>query len=270
MSTLDATGIREALPAITAGKLTTLDILPEIDSTNSYLLRQPGPPAGEISVAVTENQTAGRGRYGRTWQSPPGSGLCLSMSRTFAKAPGNLPALTLATGIGIVECLRELGFAGVMLKWPNDLIALDGKLGGILTEAQTQGAGPVTVVTGLGLNIDLGGRTDFVAEAERASRIVDLRSLAGDLPSRNRLAARLVERLVEVFADYENTGFQYFRRRWADYDWLHGRELSVERGGERLTGIGAGIGVDGALLVDTPDEGTVSVSSGSVTVAMSE
>jgi BirA family biotin operon repressor/biotin-[acetyl-CoA-carboxylase] ligase len=270
MNHLDATRIRDALPATTASKLLTLEVLAEIDSTNSFLQRQGGPPVGETCVAVTENQTAGRGRHGRTWQSPPGSGLCLSLSYTFAAAPGDLPALTLATGIGVVECLSGFGFTGVQLKWPNDLVALDGKLGGILTEAEMRSTGPVTVVTGLGLNIDVGERTDFVAEADRVSRIVDLRSLAEDLPSRNRLTAGLIARLLEVFAEYETAGFQNFRRRWPEHDWLYGRELSVERPGGPVTGVGAGIAPDGALLVDTRDEGTQAVSSGSVTVGMSK
>lgn len=266
MTRLDATHIREALSAAIATKLSSLEVLPEVESTNCFLMQQPGPPVGNTRVAVTDNQTAGRGRYGRTWQSPPGSGLCLSMAYTFATPPTNLPALTLATGIGVVEILHELQFVDVRLKWPNDLVAMGGKLGGILTEAQTQPSGVVMVVTGLGLNIDLGDRADLVVEEDWASRIVDLRSLAAEPPCRNRLTAKLVTKLSEVLADYEVSGFANVWGLWPEHDWLFGREVTIDTAGRQLTGVAAGIADDGALLVETRDSGTLRIASGSVTM----
>lgn len=152
---LDSDVIRRSLDEATARRLEILEVFSEIDSTNTYLMQQPGPFPGQVRVAVTDNQTAGRGRHGRTWQSPAGSGLCLSMAYSFASSPADFPALTLAIGLGAISALQSLGVGGVQLKWPNDLIVMNGKLGGILTEAQTQSAGAVTVVTGIGLNVDL-------------------------------------------------------------------------------------------------------------------
>jgi len=267
MNNLDAGVIRRILDEATVTRLGELEIFSEIQSTNSYLMQQPGPSVGRIRVAATDNQTAGRGRHGRTWQSPPGSGLCLSMAYTFALPPANLPALTLAAGLGVIEALRTIEITGVQLKWPNDLIAADRKLGGILTEVLAQPGDAVTVVTGIGLNIDLDDRPDLIPETAGAMPAVDLKSHVAMLPGRNQIAACLVNGLRRVFTDYEANGFAEFKGRWPEHDWLTGREVIVDTAGFQIAGIGAGIADDGALLIDTPVEGRRRVTSGSVAMA---
>lgn len=267
MSNLDAGVIRLALGEAITTRLAELEIFAEIESTNSYLMRQPGPAPGQMRVAATDNQTAGRGRHGRTWHSPRGSGLCLSMAYTFALSPANLPALTLAIGLGVIEALKGLGVAGVQLKWPNDLIAMDGKLGGILTEAHAQPGGAVTIVTGIGLNIDASERLDFGLEGEWALPVVDLKSQADELPSPDQLAASLISALCKTFVDYEASGFALFMGGWSEHDWLYGREITIDTPQRRITGVGAGVADDGALLLSTRSDGMQRVTSGSVVMA---
>lgn len=264
MNNLDADVIRLNLGEAAAARLGLLEIFAEIDSTNSYLMQQPAPVPGEIHVALTDNQTAGRGRHGRTWQSPPGSGICLSMAHTFASPPSNLPALTLAIGLGAIETLDDLNVSAVQLKWPNDLMAMDSKLGGILTETQTQPGGAVMVVTGIGLNIDLNERLDVFLEMDEGRRAIDLKSQVAELPDWNRIAAGLVSGLSKAIVDYEAGGVAAFSSQWAEHDWLFGREVTISTSGRQITGTGAGIGDDGALLVDTLSEGRQRVISGSV------
>jgi len=267
MTELKADIIRQTLGESAAARLVKLEIFSEIESTNSYLMQQPAPAAGKTRVAATENQTAGRGRHGRTWQSPPGSGLCLSMAYTFSTAPANLPALTLAIGLGVIDNLQELGVGGVQIKWPNDLIAMDGKLGGILTETQGRASGAMTVITGIGLNIDLGERRDFDLDANWAQRIVDLRRHVKELPGRDRIAASMIDSLNRTFVDYEAGGFSQFVDRWREFDWLFGRKLMIDSPKREISGVGAGIDDDGALLVETLSEGMRRVTSGSVVMA---
>jgi BirA family biotin operon repressor/biotin-[acetyl-CoA-carboxylase] ligase len=269
MDNLNVDLIRQAIGKETLARLDKLDVFAEIGSTNSYLMQQAGPAPGKTCVAVTDNQTAGRGRHGRTWLSPPGSGLCLSMAYTFASSPENLPALTLAIGLGVIEMLGELDVTGVQLKWPNDLIVTDGKLGGILTEAQSRPAGVMTVVSGIGLNIDLAERMDFGLEKNGALRIVDLKGHVEELPGRNQIAASIVTGLSRTFVDYEVGGFSKFASQWPERDWLLGRELTVDSPQQEITGVGAGIAKDGALLVDTLSGGIHRVTSGSVVMAAS-
>lgn len=267
MHRLDTDVIRRSVDETAATKLDDLEIFEEIASTNSYLMQAPVPAPGQIRVAATDNQTAGRGRHGRTWQSPPGSGLCLSMAYTFTERPANLPALTLAMGLGAVETMQALSITGIQLKWPNDLVFMDGKLGGILTETQAQAGESVTVVTGIGLNIDLGERVDFRLETDAPLPVVDLKRHVVELPDRNRIAATLVSGMTKTFIDYEAGGFGVFAERWAKHDWLLGRELIVDLAQRQISGIGAGVADDGALLIDTPSYGRHRVTSGSVVMA---
>ena len=215
MSRLDAESVRAALGDLALQRLERFEAFAAIESTNSYLMQDAPPAPGGFRLALTDNQTAGRGRHGRTWQSPPGAGLCLSVAYTFESQPRNLPALTLAIGLGLIDALDDLGIGGVALKWPNDLIANDGKLGGILTESQAVGGDSIHVVSGVGLNLDLPGDFDLGAEGERAQPIADLAGLVDDLPSPDVIAARLVDGLCGVFVDYEARGFEALAARTA-------------------------------------------------------
>ncbi len=266
MAGLDSHRILRALDAMPGRSGGQVEVFEEIESTNSYLMRQAGPEPGRCRVAVTDNQTAGRGRHGKRWQSPAGSGLCLSMAYTFGQSPENLPALTLAIGVGVIEDLAKEGIPGVQIKWPNDLIIGDGKLGGILTEAQTGAEGALTVVTGIGLNIDLGDGLALEDLDEGALRAVDLKRHVGQVPPTEHLAAVLIHGLEKTFITFEQRGFEDFAGRWADYDWLLGREMSIADAGRELYGTGEGISDDGALLLSVPDAGTQRVTSGTVTL----
>ncbi len=267
MISLDADVIRQSVGRPAREKLAAIKVFAEIESTNSYLMQMPGPPPGKISIAVTSNQTAGRGRHGKRWQSPPDSGWCLSAAYTFASQPDNLPALTLALGLGVIDALDELGASNVELKWPNDLVALDGKLGGILTEVQNQSGSTVTVITGVGVNVDLPGKLDFGVETDWARRVVDLKSICTTAPSHEEAAGKLTTHLLRAFADFEVSGFSALAERWSRYDWLMGREITIDTGQTQLSGLGAGVADDGALLVDTQDSGIRRVVSGTIVIA---
>ena len=264
MNNLDAELIRQTIGRLVSSRLAVFEALSEIDSTNSYLMQQAAPAPGQVHVVVTDNQTQGRGRHGRTWLSPPGSGLCLSLAYTFEQQPANLSALTLALGLGVIDALESLGVSGVQLKWPNDLVAADGKLGGILTETQAQRSGEISVVTGVGLNVDLGGDPDLGIDTDWARRVSDLAEFVGEVPRHEELAARLIDRMGGTFLDYETGGFGSFIHKWPGRDWLLGRELTIDTPQRQITGIGAGVAEDGALLVDTGAGACSRITSGSV------
>ena len=124
----------------------TVEVLPEIDSSNSELMRRARAGQHEATLLVAERQTAGRGRMGRVWQSQPGDSLTFSLS--LALKPQDWSGLSLAVGLSLAESLHP----NVGLKWPNDLWFQDRKLGGILVEAASMG-GRSQVVIGVGLNI---------------------------------------------------------------------------------------------------------------------
>ena len=267
MTSLDVELIRQFARESTDDRLLHIETFAEIESTNSYLMQMPGPEAGSCRIAVTNNQTAGRGRHGKTWQSPPGSGLCLSAAYTFAARPDYLPALTLALGLGAIDALEELGARDVELKWPNDLVALDGKLGGILTEVQQRSPGAVTVVTGIGVNVDLDTELDFSIESDWARQVVDLKKLCDELPQHEEVAGKIAAHLLKAFVDFETSGFAAVADRWSRYDWLLGREITIDTSDLQFSGVGAGVADDGALLVDTAEAGIRRVTSGTIIMA---
>jgi len=264
---LSAATIRSGLLPATRQVLEFLDVLVVTTSTNECLTLRPTPPPGRIWAAVAEYQTGGRGRRGRRWLSPPGHGVCLSISWCFEIAPRDLPALSLVAGVSVVSGLAELGVAGVQLKWPNDVMAGGGKVGGILVEVSGEPGGPLRVVIGIGLNVrpvpgiaavlrDEGGDAPAVAldELLPTSRL-----------ERNALVAALLNALHASLRTFADAGCRDFVAAWRRYDYLAGRPVVVTRGSETLQGIARGIADDGALLVES--EGRIlPVMAGDVTL----
>lgn len=264
MTNLDAEAIRRMVSSEARKNLDQLQTFNAIDSTNSHLMQMAGPRPGKINIAATTNQTAGRGRQGKTWMSPPGSGVCLSAAYTFASQPDNLPAMTLAIGLAALTALKGLGGRGVQIKWPNDLVARDGKLGGILTEVQSQSGSGVTVVSGIGININVGDDVDIEMENDWTKRVVGLSELCEATPSHDAVAAALITQFFNAFQDYEKEGFVPLVAKWSQHDWLVGRDLVVHVAKEEVRGIGAGIAEDGALLVETRSNGLRHIVSGTI------
>ena len=254
MHVLDAKSIRESITSVAAARLDILEVFSEIESTNSYLLEQPSPAPGRFRVVLADHQTAGRGRQDRTWQSPPSSGLCLSMAYTFGNVPDKLPSLTLALGIG-----------GISLKWPNDIIACDGKLGGILTEVQNGASNRVTVVAGVGLNVDLPDSMQLLDGPSWTNKIVDLKECTGNPPSREKLSVAVIERLFDCMVRFESDGFAPFQDSWEKYDWLKGKQVIVDTPDGRYCGIADGVDYDGALGIRT-DENRRRIISGTISL----
>jgi len=263
MSLLDADKIRQPISGRSRERLDDLEVFAEIESTNTYLMSQPPPAPGRFRVALAEHQTAGRGRREKRWHSPPSSGLCLSMAYTFAHAPADLSAVTLVAGVGVARALQEAGVADIRLKWPNDLVLRDGKLGGILTEVRQRQSSGATVVIGIGINIDLGDSRGAELTSPGVGRVSDLASFGIEIASRSALSASLVQHLFDALSAFEAGGFPPFAADYERLDWLRGREVTVAGGNDTVTGIAAGVEADGSLLVET-DGGRQRVISGSI------
>lgn len=264
MSSIDTAALLAAMDPDTASRMQGLDVFAEIDSTNSYLMAQPAPDAGMHRVAVADHQTAGRGRGDRRWLSAPGSSLCLSVAYTFHNRLENVPPLTLAVGVAALRALRASGADGLQLKWPNDIVAGNGKLGGMLAESHNRSAGRTTVVIGIGINVDLPGEIVACVDAGWAQAPVDLKRVIGDGVPREPLAAAVVDHVVASLSTFEQQGLGAFAEAWCRYDWLRGRAVTVEQPGGTIRGTASGIDSDGALLVQGANT-TTRVMAGSVT-----
>ncbi|RLA29690.1 MAG: biotin--[acetyl-CoA-carboxylase] ligase [Gammaproteobacteria bacterium] len=260
MTCLNADRIRASVSKRPRARLDSLEVFSEIDSTNKYLLEQPAPVPGRFAVALAEHQTAGRGRFNRNWYSAPAASLCLSMSYTFANQPRDIASLTLAIGAGVAETLERLGIGGIGLKWPNDIVIADGKVGGILCEVQPVNSEGVTVVVGIGLNVDLRQADGLVS---RIGRIADMASGCDELPSKSEIAAVLTECLFNTMEQFAAEGFAPLIDTWRRFDWLRGQQITIELTEERIPGIAQGIDIDGTLILET-ESGRQRIGSGSV------
>jgi BirA family biotin operon repressor/biotin-[acetyl-CoA-carboxylase] ligase len=262
---LAAAVIRALLPRDVREQVVRLEARWSIASTNSALLERAGPRNGASEVLLSEYQTEGRGRRGRAWLAPPGGAVCLSLSWMFREVPPDLGALGLVMGVCALRALEALGVRGAALKWPNDLLLEERKLGGVLIDLRAESAGPAYVVIGIGLNVALGAEV-LRKIAAAGLPAADLASAGPDARSRNRLAAGLIAECVRGLAEFERGGLKPFIEEWRSADALRGRPVDVRAvEGTTSRGLARGIDVHGALMVETP-QGIRRFISGDVTV----
>jgi BirA family biotin operon repressor/biotin-[acetyl-CoA-carboxylase] ligase len=192
-----------------------------------------------------EQQTAGRGRRGRRWISPFGRNIYLSSLWKFAGKPEVIGGLSLAVGVAVAEALAETGFGDVKLKWPNDILYGDAKLGGILIETSGCASGPTTAVIGIGLNLGMPAE----AAAEIDQPWTDL-ALAGNRVLRNELLAAVLNHLLPLLDEYESRGLEPWRERWLKRNAFGGRQVCLQQGDRQIVGTMLGIGDRGELRLD--------------------
>ena len=256
----DAAHLRQHLPASLLGQLGALDVCWEVDSTNSELLRRPVPEAG-VTVLLAERQLAGRGRRGRQWVSPLAQHLYLSLACRFAGGIAAMSGLSLAVGVLVVEALRAQGLTRVGLKWPNDIVLDEQKLGGILVESRGSSTGPALAVIGIGLNVHQG-----LAVAPAIDQ--PWTSIARQMPQlacRDTLAAALLEHLLPGLQHFQQQGLPAFIERFAALDVLAGQPVWIHEHGQRTAAMAQGLAADGALQV-VDDQGVRCVHAGDVSV----
>ena len=244
--------------SIRAG-LVKRDLVPKVlfltGSTNACIRPEDGFP----QVILAEGQSAGRGRRCRGWVSPPGRGIYLSLGWRFECALTALAPLSLVAGIAVAHALKTLGVNSIGLKWPNDLIVNDRKLGGCLIDIQGTTDGPCHAVFGIGINVDLGADQDI------DQPWTDLHRL-GVRVNRNNLAIELINSLIDHIENFEQHGFEVLMARWQEMDELNGRKVRVLKPvGEPVEGQADGIDEQGRLRL-LGNDGPSLISSGEVSI----
>ncbi len=239
----------------------SVEVLPTIDSTNSELMRRARAGQREPTLLVALEQSAGRGRRGKSWQSRPGASLTFSLGLPYR--PADWSGLSLAVGVSLAESLHP----EVRLKWPNDLWLQGRKLGGILVEVAVSGDRRHAVI-GVGLNVELPELLPAPPGVDEAAVValppVPPAALQELEPGRDagEWLAVVVPALARDLQQFEQGGFAAFAARFAARDALAGLELRLSDGQQ---GVGAGVGPDGALRLRTVN-GLVDVTSAEVSV----
>lgn len=236
-----------------------VEVVDEIDSTSSELMRRAREGRAQPVLLVAQRQTAGRGRMGRAWQSAQDAGepASLTFSLGLPLMPRDWSGLSLAVGVSVAESLDPANEVRVALKWPNDLWIEDRKLGGILIETALPQDGTAERYLVIGIGINLGAR-EATGMSTPPAWVAEWRPDA----TAGQLLREIVPPLVAHVLLFGERGFVPFAERFAARDVLRGRELQLSDG---TAGRGAGVGWGGELLVQTA-EGMKTITSAEVSV----
>jgi BirA family biotin operon repressor/biotin-[acetyl-CoA-carboxylase] ligase len=230
----------------------SLEVVDEVDSTNTLLLRRAQAGAPHASVIAAEWQCAGRGRMNRPWHSAVGGALTFSVLWRFSQGAATLAGLSLAAGLAVVRVLEAFGAAGVGLKWPNDVLWRGRKVAGILIEMQGEALGPSALVIGAGINVRLSPAVDTRIDQAAADLEGILKMPSTQAVDRNHLLALLLGEFNRVLLVFERAGFKAFREEWQQRHVHQGCAVRLSLpGGLRESGVARGVRDDGALLLET-------------------
>jgi len=238
---LDNKRIQSALNQQTLSLLQSLDILFDVDSTNAWLLSSQNRHA---VVCLAERQHAGRGRRGRDWLAPFATNLTLSMGWRFELDITAMSSFSLICGVAVVRALERFGVTELGLKWPNDIMCQNKKLGGILIEMRGESGGPSELVIGVGLNIKV--------PASHANNItqpwIDLQHC--ESVSRNLLAAALIDELTDACLACSQGKLEAYLEQWRMLNIHHQLPVTLHMmDGSQVCGNFEDIDESGALLL---------------------
>lgn len=254
---LDGGRISDGLQTEIIGK--RIIILKSVDSTNEEIKRLAGRLEPSGTVVASEEQSAGKGRFGRVWESEKG-GLYFSFLIRPNLPPSDISSVTLAAGYAVCLAIREYTGLDARIKWPNDIIIGKKKVCGILTEMAAQSDCIEYVVIGIGINVNL---KTFPKEIEH--KATSLLTETGKQLDKSDFFKNVLKHLDAVLSSFLISVSVEDMESFKELCATIGRDVSVERNGLTLTGKAVGISPSGELLIQTSEK-ILSVSSGEVTV----
>lgn len=252
--------IRECLKARGLDWPAAILDFPSLTSTNDLAKERAREGASEWSVITADEQTAGRGRQGHGWASPPGN-LFLSVILRPHLGPRQALLIPLAAGVAIAEAVGELGVEA-RLKWPNDVLADGKKLAGILVEGSGLGTAEASVVVGVGMNLTM---TADEAPSEIRESAISIRALSGRAVGVDTAASAVLARLTVWYHALGRKGPDAVLGAWREWsiDWW-GQRVEARLGASVLHGLARRVDEQGALVLAQDDGTEVALLSGDV------
>jgi BirA family biotin operon repressor/biotin-[acetyl-CoA-carboxylase] ligase len=239
-----------------------LEYRDRVTSTNDRILVMARRGAPEGTVALTEEQTSGRGRRGHTWFSPPGIGIWTSFLLRPRISDRHLPPLTICAAYAVAKCIEESTDIDICIKWPNDILIQDQKVAGILAETKTMLKEGPCIVVGVGINVN---HTTDVFPDELQKTATSLRIVKGEPVFRQPLFCKLVETFESVYHEYLQSGLRYILPEIKSRLAWRGQLVEVNDPVQPASGRVVDIKEDGSLLLETQDRGCIAVHSGTIT-----
>lgn len=245
---LSAMGAHSQVPA-------DVHVFDKLDSTSAWLGEQRHTlhaklEQGRAQLCLTDWQQAGVGRRGKSWQTQPGNVTFSVLARTNQPAQ-SLMGLSLITGLAVAEVLADVFGVKAMLKWPNDVIFQDRKLGGLLTEVMSvpeQKSSPAVtdVITGIGINVEHDDTVLGLGIGATSLRGAGIELMSSE---RDALVGRIAAAVLASHDRFLSEGWTAFASQWSDHDWLMGKEVQIHREHSTEDAVACGVNQHGALLV---------------------
>lgn len=239
----------------------TIKTFESIDSTNLEAKRQAISGAGHGTVFLAEEQTHGKGRLGRSWNSSKGEGLYLSILLRPDIPAEQISRMTLVSGISICSTLNEMFCCNSLLKWPNDVIIGRKKVCGILTESSLSPDGIEYVIIGIGININ---QKTFPNEISQKATSLFLET--GRHVPKGLLLSNLLETFQQDYDTFIGGSFEDLRTKYCSKLATLGKTVHSFQGNQIVSGKAVDISADGSLIIETPDKDRIVLSCGEVTV----
>lgn len=252
--------IKEA--ALSSSWLHSTQLLKSVVSTQEEAKRLAEGGALEGTIVFAEEQTGGRGRMGRQWFSPHGKGIWMSVVLR-PKLPLMLtPQLTLLAGVAVCKAIRQVTGVEAGIKWPNDLLAGDRKICGILLESSLSEGELHYCIAGIGISANMteDDYPDFLREVATSLRI----QRRGVPVDRSRLAGAVIAELETQYNIYLEQGFKPIKELWESMSVTLGRQIAFTTPQGRKEGIAVGLDENGGLLLESDAGEISSVLSGEI------
>ena len=238
-------------------------IFDSVDSTSDWLGRV-NRNGDDIhgKVCITEFQRSGRGTRGRSWEGSPYRHIMFSIGWRFNHEINELNGLSLFVGVILASVLKNAGAVNVGLKWPNDLICPQGKLGGVLTELNSSSKNSIAII-GVGINYD--EPHEIIKDEQRS--VTDLKNqITVNLPSREYLIGTILKKLIFGLSDFQENGFKPYQNVWNSFDLFLGRKIQAETRNRIVEGISKGVDKDGTYLLETAENRILKLVTGDVSI----
>lgn len=252
---IDADMVQAALP--TGYALKTFD---DIDSTNEEARRLVAAGKCAPQLIWAAQQHAGRGRQGRTWQSPEGN-VYATLLEPLNEPVASAPCRTFMMSVAIAEAMRQMvPHSSVLIKWPNDVLLVGAKVSGILLELAEDASGATHIITGFGINV----------AAPPAAPLYPATYLRAHMPflTPATVLASVLQEYFKLSAEYQQRGFKGIKQRWLELARGLGTMMVVQlNANEQASGRFVGLGDDGALLLEQADGRMVQIRAGDVLLA---
>ncbi|HXV19148.1 MAG TPA: biotin--[acetyl-CoA-carboxylase] ligase [Candidatus Omnitrophota bacterium] len=216
----------------------------ELDSTNDACFKLGKEGVAEGVTLFAEYQNKGRGRLGRTWVSPRGKNILLSVLLRPALSLSDVSKITLSAAVSLIKAIREATGRALGIRWPNDVLFGDKKVAGILTEMSAEADQVNFIVLGIGINVNS-------ETSELPAQSTSIKEIAGETIDRVAFARSYLEIFEKDYLCVKERRFEKLAREWEDYSATSGRRVVASLPGRKIQGQATGIDEEGALWIRT-------------------